>query len=328
MEVTDLRPPAFIRRCARLATAAFVCVVAGVGCGSGGEGGNGQPPANRPQFDGARAFADLQAQVNMGPRAPGTPGHDQIVAWLQTELSKYADRVTVQGFRSATALSQGVQYDFTNVIGEFNPDAQGESLGLAAHFDTRPVADNDPDPANRDDPIPGANDGASGVAVLLEIARALKSQPPDFPVVLLCFDAEDSGSSAAGGPYFGFCLGSQHFVANMGGYDVDRLILLDMVGDADLRIRRELYSKAAAPMLQALVYGTAARLGHDGFVDEDGTAVIDDHLPFIRAGIPAVDLIDFEYPHWHTVDDTPAHCSADSLYEVGDTLLELIYVEL
>ena len=307
-----------------IAVALALCALAGVGCGGGAK----PAAAGRPQFDKTRAFADLEAQVNMGPRAPGTAAHAQIVNWLKTHLAQYADRVTEQTFRSATALSAGVEYDFTNIIAEFNPGAQGDSLVLAAHFDTRPIADHDPNPANRDKPIPGANDGGSGVAILLEIARALKAQPPSLPVVLLFFDAEDSGSSSAPGMYMGFCLGSQYFVAHRGAYDVDRLILLDIVGGSGMSVPRERYSKQAAPMLQDLVYSTAARLGHTAFQDRDGSPVIDDHVPFIQAGIPAIDLIDIDYPQWHTLDDTPAHCSADSLYQVGDTLLELIYVEL
>jgi len=315
----------------RLAPALLSIVVLGARCGGGGaEGGK---PVARPAFDAARAWADLQAQVNMGPRAPGSPGHDQIVAWLQSQLAQYADSVVTQPFESKTVLGGDTVYHFTNVIGQFSTTAPGRSLGLLAHFDTRPVADQDPDPAKRHQPIAGANDGASGVAALLEVARALKSQPPPFPVIIIFVDAEDSGDDTVGLPYGGYCLGSQWFVQKMTNLIPDRAILLDMVAGDQLTLYQEGYSRANARPLLDKVYGAARRLRHAAFVNAPGPPVLDDHVPFINAGLPALDLIDLNarqinYAQWHTTADTPAHCSQDSLLQVGDTLLEAIYRDL
>jgi len=291
-------------------------------------GGGGSSPVQRPAFDAARAFADLEAQMQMGPRAPGMAGHDAVVTFITDVLRQYAAEVTTQPFKESTELGPpGREYDFTNIIGKFPGARQGEVLAVGAHFDTRPIADRDPDPAKRTDPVPGANDGASGVAVLLEMARALKAQAPPRSVLLIFFDAEDSGSATAPGPYHGFCLGSRYLAANMGSLRIDKLIVIDMIGDADLSIPKELNSRDAAPQLLGTVFQTARRLGHGAFDDRYGQRIVDDHLPFISQGIPAIDLIDFDYPYWHTTSDVAAHCGADSLLQVGDTLLGVIYAD-
>ncbi|MFQ5811494.1 MAG: M28 family peptidase, partial [Armatimonadota bacterium] len=314
-------------RAAHLLAAFGALLAVAASCGGGGDGS--PPPTQRPAFDDQRAFADLEAQVRMGPRAPGTQGHDDVVTFITNALNQYADQVTAQQFQQSTELGPpGHLYDFTNIIGEFNGITASEVLAVSAHFDTRPKADNDPDPAKRGDPVPGANDGASGVAVLLEIARALKAQTPPRSVLLIFFDAEDSGLSSAPPPYYGFCLGSQYLAANMGALRIDKLILLDMIGDASLGIPKEINSRNAAPQLLDDVFSTARDLGHTAFEDRTGSAVIDDHLPFIASGIRAIDLIDFAYPYWHTTSDVPAHCSAGSLRQVGETLLEVIYADV
>ncbi len=317
----------------RLASAVLGLLAAVSSCGGGGPGAAPVEPDARPAFDAARAWSDLQAQVDMGVRYPGSPGHDQIVQWIQQEAAKHADTVTTQPFQAQTALGGGTVFDFTNVIAGFSTAAAGQSLALLAHFDTRPIADNDPDPAKRNQPILGANDGASGVAVLLEVARALKTQPPDFPVLLIFLDAEDSGGPGAPPPYYGYCLGSQYFVGHMGDMEPERAILLDMVAGDDLILREEGYSRQQARGLLRSVYRAAQRRNHSAFVARPGPAIVDDHLPLLNAGIPAIDLIDLNavginYDEWHTTADTPANCSHDSLYQVGDTLLEAIYNDL
>ena len=277
------------------------------------------------QFDAKRAFADLEMQVNMGPRYPGSPGHVKLQDHLREQMHLLADELQVQRFETSTIFAKPKQkFQFMNIIGRFAPNARGKVLALAAHFDTRPVADQDRLSVNRKKPVPGANDGASGVAVLLEIARALKAQPPPFPVELIFLDAEDSGDEALGDPLFGFCLGARYFVAHIGNMAPDYVILLDMVGDQDLRLPRELNSLTAAPKLMEQIYATGKKLGHPAFVPDSGPRLIDDHLPFIQANIPAVDFIDFDYPYWHTTQDLPEHCSPDSLQQVGETLLALI----
>ncbi len=217
-------------------------------------------------------------------------------------------------------LSTGDTLRLVNIIGNFNVGASKRIL-LAAHYDTRPVADMDPDPVNRLTPIIGANDGASGVAVLLEIARALGGAKPPVGVDIVFFDGEDYGE--AGRPW-DFCLGSAWFADNLKGYRPAAAIIVDMVGDRDLKIPMEGYSSAASGRLVDELFGIAAKLGVEQFANEAGHTIIDDHLPFIRAGIDAVDLIDFDYPHWHTVADTPDKCSPASLEAVGRVLLEYI----
>ncbi|MDD3642746.1 MAG: M28 family peptidase, partial [Candidatus Krumholzibacteria bacterium] len=171
-------------------------------------------------------------------------------------------------------------------------------------------------------PIPGANDGASGVAVLLEIARLLGRHEPPVGVDIVLFDGEDSGETGAAADW---CLGSAHFARNLRGYRPFAAIVIDMIGDRDLDIPMESYSLAAAPALLGELYDIASGLGYAQFRRERGPAIIDDHLPLIRAGLPAVDLIDFDYPWWHTLDDTPDKCSPRSLEAVGRVLVEYLW---
>ena len=186
---------------------------------------------------------------------------------------------------------------------------------IGAHYDTRMVADQDPDPAKQLDPVPGANDGASGVAVLLGLARAL---PKDsIPVWLVFFDTEDDGDI----PGWDWLLGSKAFVDGL-GFHPEAAIIVDMIGDADQNIYIERNSN---PALVKEIWGVAADLGYkDSFISTPKYSMIDDHTPFLEAGIPAVDIIDFDYPYWHTTQDTADKVSAESLGTVGNTLLEWI----
>ena len=292
------------------------------------------PPA---PFDARRAYRDLVTQCDFGPRVPGTQAHTECAHWLAQTLYDSADAVSLQRF---TATVGGKTLPLANIVATLNPTGTGHVL-LAAHWDTRPTADRDPDPANRTRPILGANDGASGVAVLLELARAFGSTPPPVPVIIALFDAEDSGSSVAPPPYYGFLLGSDYYVDHWpDGGRPDEVILVDMVGgdsrpndrvgtrpngnhEFDLPIERN--SLQAAPQLVDEVYSAAEELGHTAFTRRAGYQVIDDHKPFIDAGIPAMDIIEFDYPEWHTIDDTPENCDAESLRQVGETLIEVVY---
>jgi Zn-dependent M28 family amino/carboxypeptidase len=187
---------------------------------------------------------------------------------------------------------------------------------LGAHYDSRMYADQDPDPARQADPVPGANDAASGVAVLMELARVL---PPDLEaeIWLVFFDAEDNGRI----PGWDWILGSRAFVKSLENQP-DAAVILDMIGDADLQIYREANSDAA---ISDAIWVQAAQLGYEGtFVNEVKYSMLDDHTPFLEAGIPAVDVIDFDYPYWHTVEDTPDKVSIESLQAVGDTILAWI----
>ncbi len=253
-------------------------------------------------FDGARAYADVQAQVAFGPRIPGSPAHAHTVDWIRQQLEDAGWHVEIQ-------QSQSMGHPIQN-IRAWRSDAAPEYV-IGAHYDSRINATNDPDPAKRSQPVPGADDGASGVAVLLELARTL---PQDSPAVwLVFFDAEDNG----GLPGWDWLLGSRAFVAGMQAHPRG-MILLDMVGQADLSIPIEGNSDKE---LRTAIWNKAASLGYGStFIPRVKYNIEDDHLPFIEAGIPAVDIIDIDYPYWHTTSDLPEHVSARSLQVVGDVV--------
>lgn len=253
-------------------------------------------------FDGRRALRDVELQVSMGPRIPGSASHAMVIEWMTGELR--AAGWTVQ---DQTATSMG--HEIHNLAAQ-RSDVPPEIL-LGAHYDSRILANRDPNPLLRSQPVPGANDGASGVAVLIELARTLP--PAVLPIELVFFDAEDNGQI----PGWDWLLGSKAFVATMQTRP-RAMILLDMVGDADLRIPMESNSD---PALRRSIWATAARLGYrDVFVPETKYSIEDDHVPFLQAGIPAVDIIDLDYAYWHTTADTADHVSERSLQIVGDVV--------
>lgn len=273
-----------------------------------------------PVFDENRAYEYLKAQCAFGPRHPGSQGHKACLDYLVQEMRKFADQVARQPFPHRDPKS-GQNHRLTNVISSFGN--QGKRIMFCAHWDTRPWADYDKDSANHDKPVMGANDGASGVAVLLEIARILKENPPSIGVDIVFFDGEDSGQYGQDGTW---CKGSEYFAANKGfDYNPEYAILIDMIGDKDLRILIERHSERYAPNLVDRVWSKAESLGLQAFERSLGAEVVDDHLPLLRAGIPAINIIDFEYPYWHTVEDTPDKCSAESLAVSGNLLVNLIY---
>ncbi len=329
---------------------AAICVYAmlGASCSSGGGGDAANPPVNpppaaqRPEFDQARAFADLEAQVAFGPRIPGSEAHDDCRRFLVQRLEDAGAQVVTQQFSSQTPLGGDETYDFTNIAGLFSADATGDVLLLGAHWDSRAKATRDPDPALRDEPVPGANDGASGVAVLLEMVRAFAERAPERPIMIVFFDAEDQGLSGSGWRDGGWVLGSRHMVENWPAALPwpDQMILLDLVGgdsehnprvgtpplsDDVFRLPMERNSLREAPNLVDEIWTIAAELGHDAFERVPGSNVIDDHIPFQEAGVEAIDIIEFVPPEWDTTDDTPEHCSSDSLNQVGETVLAYIY---
>jgi Zn-dependent M28 family amino/carboxypeptidase len=256
----------------------------------------------REPFDGTRAMNDVQVQVNMGPRTPGSAGHAQVIAWMQSELEAAGWQPTIQ---QADALGHPIQ----NLIASRSSGPAAILVG--AHYDTRLYASRDPDPAKRQQPVPGADDGASGVAVLLELARTLPNDT--MPVSLVFFDAEDNGDI----PGWDWILGSRAYVASLTAMP-RAMILVDMVGADPLSLPLESNSDVA---LRSSIWQMAAKLGHgDVFIPSEKYSVEDDHMPFLQAGVPAVDIIDLDYPYWHTTADTPEHVSARSLQIVGDVL--------
>lgn len=278
-----------------------------------------------PAFDGGKAFSYLKAQTDFGPRVPETPAHGECLAYIQRVVQQYAAAVNLQRFDHPGY--DGVTLHLTNIIASFNLEAKTRIL-LIAHWDSRPRADQDRDPAKRRLPIDGANDGASGVAILIEIARHLKATPPDAGVDMLFVDGEDYGKE---GDTPNYLLGARYFADHLPpGFHPAFGILLDMVGDRQLEIPKEPYSMKYAPDIVDLVWSTAHALGIAQFTDDVQGWVTDDHLPLNEAGIKTVDLIDFNYPdssnrYWHTTQDTPDKCSPESLEAVGKVLMAVIY---
>jgi Zn-dependent M28 family amino/carboxypeptidase len=254
------------------------------------------------RFDGKRAWEDVKYQVGLGPRTMGSEAHAKVEAWIQGSLKS-------AGWTAEVREAAHGKATIRNLVGR---RGQGRPwILLGAHYDSRFVADHDPDPAKRSLPVPGANDGASGVAVLLELARVLPKDL-DKQVWLLFIDAEDNGEI----PGWDWILGSRAFAAGLEDKP-DAVVIVDMIGDADLNIYREGYSD---PRLTDEIWGIASRLGFSQFIDRRGYAMEDDHLPFIERGIRAIDIIDFDYPYWHTTADTPDKVSTESLRAVGETL--------
>ncbi len=280
--------------------------------------------ASSVTFDAAGAFQLAAQQCDFGPRVPGTPAHDQCASWLVSTLQASCDTVMVQTATVTTARSGKV--GIKNIVGVINPEAS-QRLLLLAHWDTRPWADNDPDAANHGKPVMGANDGASGVGVLLQLARHLKAGGTSLGVDILLVDAEDMGVNDNEESW---ALGTQYWASHphVEGYKALFGILLDMVGSADATFTREYYSTLHASGFVDLVWRNAAG-GH--FINAQGGAITDDHLFVNRAGIPCIDIIDMRSdsetgfcPEWHTTGDTMDAISSTTLGEVGQTLLNVI----
>jgi len=255
------------------------------------------------QFNAQRAYQDVLVQTGFGPRTPNSKAHDLTVNYIQEQL-------TTAGWEVELQYSESLGQPLTNILARRGTGAKWVILG--AHYDSRLRADHDPDPKLQNQPVPGANDGASGVAVLLELARNL---PADLnqQVWLVFFDLEDQGRIAG----FDWILGSQAFVNQLSGTP-DAVIVIDMIGDEDLHIYKE---KSSSPALVDEIWQVAQRLSYDEiFSDEGKYSILDDHTPFLNAGIQAIDIIDFDYPYWHTTADTADKVSAESLEIIGNLL--------
>jgi len=272
-----------------------------------------------PVFSGDSAYVFLVDQCKIGPRYPGSHGHRTLQRYIVEQLKKFDANVSLQPF--SWVLTTGDTLHLINIIGNYKKSSRKRIL-LGAHYDTRPRADRDKEPSNRTKPILGANDGASGVAVLLELARIFKKSEPPVGVDLVFFDGEDYGLE---GRIEDYLLGSKYFVAHRKGYSPLSAIIVDMIGDKDLEIEMETYSSQASPELVEEIFSIAEKLNVKEFVKRPGPAIIDDHVPFIQVGISAIDLIDFNYPYWHTLDDTPDKCSPASLEAVGKVIVQYIW---
>jgi Zn-dependent M28 family amino/carboxypeptidase len=279
-----------------------------------------------PKFDKENAFRYLVKQCEFGPRNPYSDGYKQCLVYLQKTLAGFADTILLQPFVLDDLVDEK-SYDLTNIIARFKVD-DPEQLLIGAHWDTRPWADEDLEAEKRNDPIIGANDGASGVAVVLELARILNASPPPIGVTLVLFDGEDMGRSGIPKSY---AQGSLAFAKDLPIEKPDEAIILDMIGDAELHIPIERFSYQQNRQLVKKLWSLAKVLNLDAFESRIVHTIYDDHVPlWSEAKIPAVDIIDFNYPNnyanfWHTTQDLPENCSAESLGQIGTLLVHYIY---
>ncbi len=274
-----------------------------------------------PAFDAARVIAHVEKQCSFGPRLPNSAARDSSAAYIARALEGYGATVTVQQFRVSDPYGERT-LKLNNVIASFDPARERRVL-LCAHYDSRPWADQDPDSTRHRDPVPAAVDGAAAVGVLIEMGRLVGARMPDeIGVDLVFFDGEDYGRE---GDLEHYLLGSKYFAMNLAGYRPEKAILLDMVGGIGTHVARERFSVEHAAELTDTLFARAAALGLDYFTDEPGPPIFDDHVPLLRAGIETVDLFGYDYPYWHTVDDTPDKCSPELLAQVGRLLVDFLY---
>ena len=297
-----------------------------------------------PNFNADSAYQFVASQTNFGPRVPETQAHADCAQWLAAKLGEFADTVIVQDFRAKLYNGKGV--DGQNIVGVFHPEAK-KRIVLCAHWDSRPYADHDPDAANTHTPIDGANDGASGVGVLMECARQFKLQelPEHLGVDIVLFDLEDYGPHIEEAEkYYDedvnyWALGSQYWSKHphVYGYKAYYGILLDMVGGSNPTFPKEYYSQGYAAWVSNKVWRKAADLGYRPyFTNELGALISDDHVPMNQnAGIPTIDIIDLQpessnecFPEvWHTLNDNIENIDKTTLGMVGDVLLHVVYEE-
>jgi len=272
------------------------------------------------EFDSASAFTYLKTQVEFGPRVPDTEAHRREAAWLDSLLRARADTLIVQSWTHVTAAGDSLR--LVNYVARFRPAATKRLLFLA-HWDSRPTADS-PTSTDSTKPVPGANDGASGVALLLGVADVLKRTPPTIGVDLLFDDGEDYGDFTKTPK--DVLIGARYYAAHPApGPQPLYAVLFDLIADKDLQIFQEGNSLVGAPEVVELVWDTAKELGYAGtFVATPKHTLIDDHIELQKVGIRAIDVVDFDYPSWHTKDDTIDKVSAASLQIVGDVAVALV----
>lgn len=293
---------------------------------------------NIPQFNADSAYAYVAAQVDFGPRVPGSTAHENCAEYLISELERHGLEVTVQ--EATVRTYDGTIFNGKNIIGSFDP-SNTKRVMLSSHWDSRPYADWDPDPANHRTPIPGANDGASGVGILLEIARLLVQSPPKIGIDIVFWDMEDYGEPHDGqnsGKEDTWGLGSQYWSKNMHkpGYNANYGILLDMVGAENAVFRMEGFSQQFAPSIVRKVWNHAKELGYgDRFIFEESNPIMDDHYYVNKyANIPTIDIIHQDntsgtgfFTYWHTLEDNMDKIDKQTLKMVGEVVLKTIYSE-
>lgn len=321
----------------------FMCfMMATTGCSQKqqalpGDSGKQADKIKTPEFNADTAYMYVQKQVDFGPRVPNTSAHVACGDYFSAEFKRLGTEVVEQ--KAELRNYKGTILKARNIIASFQPENKNRIL-LFAHWDTRPYADRDPDPAKQHIPIDGANDGASGCGVLLEIARQLHMQPSSIGVDLILFDAEDWGAPAFEKESYsdsGYCLGSEYWSQHphVPGYTARYGILLDMVGAPDAVFYYELISKQYASGIVRKVWETAQASGYNKyFISKDGGGIEDDHVHVIKnRKIPCIDIIHYDpdmngfASYWHTRDDSMENISKETLKAVGQTLLQVIYNE-
>lgn len=297
------------------------------------------PVTATPAFDADSAYAYVAKQVDFGYRVPNTPAHKACGDYLATELERFGAKVYQQ--EALLTAYDGTPLQARNIIGSFNPDNNKRIL-LFAHWDTRPYSDEDTDPTNHHKPLDGADDGASGVGALLEIARQIGIKAPETGIDIIFFDAEDYGVPKFARDKYNdttsetWCLGSQFWAKNphVPGYKAEFGILLDMVGAKDAYFYKENTSMRYASRYVDEVWKTARDLGYGKFfIQAEMGGITDDHQFVIEGrGIPSLDIINYDpqsrkgfREHWHTQDDNMDNISPETLKAVGQTVLEVIY---
>lgn len=275
-----------------------------------------QTPAPKISFSKEFAWKHLVDQCDFGTRVPGTAPHVKCRDYIADHLRKFCDDVALEPFTHHWTYD-GSERPMWNIVGRQNWDNAKVRIALFTHWDTRPFASQERDQDKAKKPILGADDGASGTAVLMELARIMKvRRPAELGIEYVCVDGEDLGPSIDE-MFLGAVYHSEHFSDPKPDYG----ILLDMIGNEGVRVPMEPNSYSAAKPLLSAFYGKAQQWGYGSVFPQDwGPEILDDHLSINKAGVPTIDLIDFSYPQWHTLDDTPEHCSADSLGKIGGML--------
>ena len=279
-------------------------------------------PVDPPAFDGQRAFEALEHQVAFGPRVPGTAASAVCREYLCAHFRDCGFEVDTQSFTFFDPYSS-VDTPLVNIIAHFRGGKTDEPAALLlAHYDSRPRTDYHSDSTLRDEPIDGANDGASGVAVRVELANLIAERPPDCNVDLVLVDGEDWGQP---GDTEYYLLGSREFARHSIADRYRFGVVVDMIGDKFQQVYREQYTERFFKPVNDMIWTVAASQGVTTFKEGIRHTIMDDHLSLGAAGVPTALLIDFDYLHWHTENDTPDKCSAESLANVGRVLAYILY---
>lgn len=286
-----------------------------------------------PAFNADSAYAYVKAQLSFGNRIPGTKGWSECAHWLAAQMGRWCDTVIVQDFKAE--LWDGTTMPGKNIIATLNPQAERRVL-LAAHWDSRSWADHDKNDALHKSPVPGANDGASGVAALMEMARVMSTMPPSVGVDFIFFDVEDQGAPEWSEVYDQdtWCKGSQYWAQNrhVPYYTAVYGVLFDMVGTLQPRFTKEQISRSFAPGLTDKLWSAAAALGYGNiFVNQETDPILDDHYYVNRlAGIPMADIVQNSgntsfFEHWHTTTDDLNSVSGETLRIVATVTMKTLY---